>query len=60
MISVWSLRKCSNRIHVNSFGFLFSLVGIWASCSHRPPTPPKRKKKKGSIWLLKEIKECSG
>ena len=62
MISVWLLRKCSNRIDI-VLG-LFSLVGIWASSlysclgfvffNHSPPPPSK--KKKNSIWLLKEIK----
>ena len=60
MISVWLLRKCSNRIHM-VLGFLFSLLGIWASSLYSclgfiffSPTPKKKKKK--SIWLLKEIK----
>ena len=59
MISVWLLRKCSNRIHM-VLGFLFSLLGIWASSLYSclgfiffSPTPKKKKK---SIWLLKEIK----
>ena len=44
-----------------SFWFLFSLVGIWASFLYNclgfvPPAPHHQKKKKNSIWLLKEIK----
>ena len=57
MISIWLLRKCSNRIHM-VLGFLFSLLGIWASSLYSclgfiffSPTPKKK-----SIWLLKEIK----
>ena len=49
MISVWLLRKCSNRIHM-VLGFLFSLLGIWASSLYSclgfiffSPTPKKKK-----------------
>ena len=59
MISVWLLRKCSNRIHMVLGFYLVCLgfghllyIAVWASFFS--PPPPKKKKK--SIWLLKEIK----
>ena len=62
MISVWLLRKCSNRINIVlgfylvwlGFGHLL-YIAIWASFFSPPPPPPPPKKKKKSIWLLKEI-----
>ena len=55
MISIWLLRKCSNRIHM-VLGFLFSLLGIWASSLYSclgfiffSPTPKKKK-----IYLVVE------
>ena len=59
MISVWLLRKCSNRIHI-VLGFYL----VWLGFGHllyiailasffSPPTPPPPPK---NIWLLKEIK----
>ena len=60
MISVWLLRKCSNRIHIVlgfylvwlGFGHLL-YIAVWTSFFSPPPPPPK---KKNSIWLLQEIK----
>ena len=57
MIFVWLLTKCSNRIHI-VFGFYL----VWLGFGHLlyiavyASSPPNQKKKKHSIWLLKEIK----
>ena len=54
MISVWLLRKCSNRIHIVLGFYLVCLgfghllyIAVWASFfshpPHSPPPPPKKK-----------------
>ena len=66
MISVWLLRKCSNRIHIVlgfylvwlGFGHLL-YIAVWASffSPHPPPPPPpppKKKKKKKEFYLVAE------